>query len=185
MREKRPGLRGLLLTQLTQHDGITEVEIGHSLDIEKSTCPLRARRAPAQGPCGKLGDDGQPSPAAINPMPIAPAGEPWTRPTTGRRAWRRIQSGPVTVELEVAKTIDVGYTNRHHTFFEMLEIDWYGSLMVAEYTPREQDHWDCENHRDCMSHCELSVVKVTECEILEFGCAVQATQKRRHVTCRL
>lgn len=26
----------------------------------------------------------------------------------------------------------------------LTSIDRYGSLMVAEYTPREKDHWDCE-----------------------------------------
>ena len=34
----------------------------------------------------------------------------------------------------------------------LTSIDRYGSLMVAEYTPRpgENDHWDCEMLAECM-----------------------------------
>ena len=50
-----------LLTQLAQQDGITAVEIGHSLDIEKSTLSRNLKRLLAHGhltmdpPAGRRG----------------------------------------------------------------------------------------------------------------------------------
>jgi hypothetical protein len=83
-----------LLTQLAQQDGITAVEIGHSLDIEKSTLSRNLKRLLALGhltmdpPAGRRGRDGGDH-GGFEPL------HPRRPPRAGGEARRRVRFSPL------------------------------------------------------------------------------------------